>query len=101
MEEELDIMRIEREAEYDKQKQEEEQKKFFESEFHMDMLLEQDRKFATHLVTEIWRGMCLDDLTWLLDSVKPDHQGNMYGVASSDESTIIFEVFIFILSYNN
>ena len=63
MEEELDIMRIEREAEYDKQKQEEEQKKFFESEFHMDMLLEQDRKFATHLVTEIWRGMCLDDLT--------------------------------------
>ena len=63
MEEELDIMRIEREAEYDKQKQEEEQRKFFESEFHMDMLLEQDRKFATHLVTEIWRGLYLEGLT--------------------------------------
>ena len=60
MEEELDIMRIEQEAEYDKQKQEEEQRKFIESEFRMDMLLEQDRKFATHLVTEIWRGTHLD-----------------------------------------
>ena len=63
MEEELDIMRIEREAEYDKQKQEEEQKKIYESEFHMDLLLEQDRKFATHLVTEIWRGLYLEGLT--------------------------------------
>ena len=63
MEEELDIMHIERESEYDKQKQEEEQRKFFESEFHMDMLLEQDRKFATHLVTEIWRGMHFGEMT--------------------------------------
>ena len=84
MEEELDIMRIEQEVVYEQQKQEEKQKQFLESEFRKDALLEEDRQFATHLVTEIWRGneKASGDLM-VVDSVRTDCQDDLYDISSS------------------
>ena len=59
MEEDLDILRIEQEEKKEKRQKEERQREAMEAECRHDLLLEEDRVFATHLLTEIWRGIFL------------------------------------------
>ena len=56
MEEDLDILRIEQEAEREKRQKDERQREAMEAECRYDLLLEEDRTFAMHLLTDIWRG---------------------------------------------
>ena len=56
MEEDLDILRIEQEAEREKRIKDEKRREAMEADNRNDLLLEEDRTYAMHLLTEIWRG---------------------------------------------
>ena len=56
MEMQLEIYKLEQQSQLEKKKQEERQKEILNQQSQRERLLEKDRLYASHLLTEIWRN---------------------------------------------